>query len=353
MPNDRVPHAGPGCGKARPTARPLPAATGPGRKPAAPPGGRWDRPAHLVILGQAAGSETLLRVAAELAGQAGAALHVVRSHDPAPPGELEAVRRLYPRDAGGPLADARQELARASRFLEDCTGLPVSSDLLVGPPDPTLTDYVRANGFDLVLAAAGARRRPWLGGTWSRVAGQRPVLIVGPGVAPSWPARIDREGEVLVPLDGTAGAEDIIAPAVSLCRLLGARLTLLRVAAAIARPSRLRRCFDALVGKRLPTRDGSFDHGRYLRDLARSVRRHVPAVRTITAVGRPADVILDVQRASRAVVAMAAPTRWRVTSLVPGPVGAEVLGRATAPVLFYRPVVAGSVFGRKGGSRCA
>jgi nucleotide-binding universal stress UspA family protein len=258
-------------------------------------------------------------VAAWLAGRTGGSARVAHLYDPPPVGELENVRRLAPTDRGGPAAEVRDRLIRAARTLARRTGLPVAPELLTGPLDPTLTAYARANEFDLVTAAVGGTWRSlWGRGTWYRLARQRPVVAVGPGVSRYWASL--PTGGVLALLDGSAGAEAVLGPAAALCGLLGERLTLLRV-----RP----------LDDAEPT-DGC---RRYLLRAARAVRADVPAVRTVVAAGRLADVALGLQRATNAVVALAAPARSRLTAVTPGRLAVRVLRESTAPVLFYRPTL--------------
>jgi nucleotide-binding universal stress UspA family protein len=279
------------------------------------------RPAHLVFTnGPARRDEVLLGVAGRLAGMAGAAVRVACLYVSPPPGELEVVRRLSPAGTASAVEDICDRLFRAARTLAGRTGLPVTPELLIGPTDPTLTEYVRVQEFDLATAASGATWLSlWGGGPWYAVARQRPVLVVGPGVSESWPARPRPTGEVVVALDGTASAEEVLAPAASLCRLLDARLTLLRVIPPGGAGDSVDQCRE------------------YLLDLGRLFRRHVPAVRTVVASGRAADAVLAVQRATGAVVALAAPARSRLSALTPGRLAVRVLRGSTAPVLFYRP----------------
>jgi nucleotide-binding universal stress UspA family protein len=272
--------------------------------------------------GAAPREEVLLGVAGRLAGRAGAAVRVAHLYDSPPAGELEEIRRLAPAGAGGPVGDICAGLFLAARTLAGRTGLPVTPELLIGPGDPTLTGYVRAHEFDLVTAAAGNTWLSlWRGGPWLEVARQRPVLVVGPGVSPDWGTGSGPAGGVLVVLDGTAAAEEALAPAAALCRLLDERLTLLRVGPPAGGERAAARCHQYLLG------------------VGRLVRRHVPAVRTVVTSGRPADAVLGVQRATGAVVALAAPTRSRLAARTPGRLGVRVLRGSTARVLFYRPTV--------------
>jgi nucleotide-binding universal stress UspA family protein len=289
----------------------------PAEAPDATPGGAPGRPSHLVLTNDAGRrEETLLAVAGRLAERAGAAVRVAHLFDP-PPGDLEVVRHLSPAYRAGPADDVCDRLFRAARSLAGRSGRPVTPELLVGPVDPTLTEYVRVNAFDLVTASSGNSWRTLWGGPWFEVARRRPVLVVGPGVSESSTAE-GLPGEVLVVLDGTEGAERVLAPAAALCRLLDARLTLFRAA---------------------PSEEAGDRCHRYLLALSQFVRRGVPAVRTVVATGRTAGAVLSLQRTTGAVVALAAPVRSWLGGITPGRLGWRVLRGSTAPVLFYRPAL--------------
>jgi nucleotide-binding universal stress UspA family protein len=276
------------------------------------------RPTQLVLTNDAGDAEeALLGVAGWLADRTRGSTRVAHLFNPPPVGELENVRRLAPTDHGGPVTEVCARLVRAARTLAERTGLPVAPDLLIGPPDRTLSEYVRVNEFDLVTAAAGGTWLSlWGRGAWYRIARQRPVVVVGPGVSRSWAAR--PSGGVLALLDGTAEAEAVLGPAAALGRMLGERLTLLRV-----RPP-----------------DGAeptVRSRRYLLEAARKVRADGPSVRTIVATGNPVDIVLGLQRATNAIVALAAPARSRLAAVTPGRFAMRVIRESTAPVLFYRP----------------
>jgi nucleotide-binding universal stress UspA family protein len=280
------------------------------------PTGAADRPTHLVLLNGAEDrAEVVLRVAGQLARQAGAAVRPAY-HTPPPPGDLESIRLLTAAALGGPAADACGRLTKAARILAHRTGRPASPELLIGPADPTLSGYMRRNEFDLVtLGTEGPTLPLWAGGLWSVVAGWRPALIVGPKVSPLWAAEVGPSSEVVAVLDGTAAAEAILAPAASLSRLLDGRLNLLRA-----------------------TRPESTDEShRYLVDVARRIRRDVPAVRTVVSARPPAAAVLSFQGATGAIVAMASPARSWLTGRMPGGLVTRILRESTAPVLLHRP----------------
>jgi hypothetical protein len=275
-----------------------------------------NRPEHLVLT-NGAGDRTraVLGVAGYFADRAGARLRV--AHHYAPASNCDHDQRHLPAHLGGPLAGICDRLVRSTRSLVGATSLPASPELLIGPTEPTLTEFVRVNEFELITARG---RSSWLpvcpGGAVAEITRRRPVLLVGPGVADDWPAGREPR-EVLVPLDGTLDAEEAVAPAVSLCRLLDARLTLLSVTRGGERTERHAR--------------------RYVADLARMLHGHAPAVRTVLTPLPLAHATLTVQHATGAVVSLAAPVRSWLAATSAARLGRRVVRAATAPVLFHRP----------------
>ncbi len=300
-----------------------PALPAPGTGPEPPAWPAWapSVPTHLVLLN---GAEErpggLLGVAGHLAQRARAAVRVAFLQPPPPWGDADSIRLLTPAADRRPVAEISDRLLWASRDLAVRSGVPAGPEMLIGPAEPTLSEYVAADRYDLVTVAAGGTWPPlWAGGLWSVVAGWRPVLVVGRKVSPLWGTGPVPPGEVLAVLDGTAGAEDILAPAAALCRLLDGRLTLLRVS-------------------RTGPADSAAECHRYLTEVVRRVRGEVPAVRTVVTSGRPTDAVLSVQKATGAIVALAAPARRWLAAFTPRRTVVRLLRESTAPVLIHRPV---------------
>jgi nucleotide-binding universal stress UspA family protein len=300
-----------------PSAQPAPA-TGP-----EPPAGPTWAPTvstHLVLLN---GAEErpggLLGVAGHLAQRARAAVRVAFLQPPPTWGDVDSIRLLTPAADRRPVAEISDRLLWASRDLTIRSGVRAGAEMLIGPAEPTLSEYVAADQYDLVTVAAGGTWPPlWAGGLWSVVAGWRPVLVVGRKVSPLWSTGPVPPGEVLAVLDGTAAAEDILAPAAALCRLLDGRLTLLRVTG---------------TGQE----DSVAECHRYLTGVAQRVRSEVPAVRTVVSSGHPTDAVLRIQKATGAIVALAAPARRWLAAFTPRRTVIRLLRESTAPVLIHRP----------------
>jgi nucleotide-binding universal stress UspA family protein len=162
-----------------------------------------------------------------------------------------------------------------------------------------------------------------------------PVMLVPATVARSWPT--SRPLRILVPLDGSALAEEILAPAGQLAEQLGAELLLLRV----AEPD------PPGVHLRVPHRgDPSHERGLatargYLARILDSIRR-VDTVVTARAVpGDPATAIAEAAREAGAdLIAMTTRGRGGLRRLIPGSVAVATLQRAALPILLVRPGIA-------------
>lgn len=185
-----------------------------------------------------------------------------------------------------------------------------------------------------------------------------PVLLVRAGV-PDGPLLVgERPGRVLVPLDGSALAEEALPHAVGLARLLNGSLVLLRVVVptpVVAPP--LAPGGEILLGA--PVLDADLveqeraEAEDYLRDVAARLREQGVTVQTIASVGPVATVVLETSRAVDAsLIVLATHGRTGLERLLFGSVAAEVLRRAELPLLLVRPTglrLAGAEGGRASG----
>ncbi|MGL4549598.1 MAG: universal stress protein [Gemmataceae bacterium] len=159
--------------------------------------------------------EHALPMAACLARNAGATLHLVHVSD-------------WPR--GGDLT----YLSRLARRLNEKSPVKTVTALLEGDVVPALKEYAGFEAIDLVVMCTHARGplgRFWMGSVADdlEVAIDRPVLLIRP--AGGRPDLQDEAGlkSIVIPLDGTDVAEKAIAPALDLGALFDAEFTLVRV----------------------------------------------------------------------------------------------------------------------------
>jgi len=147
-----------------------------------------------------------------------------------------------------------------------------------------------------------------------------PVLIVPHGLTHLWPTHAPLR--ILVPLDGSPLAAEVLATIRTLAESLGAEVVLLGV-------------IDE-AGER-PTSAITDDY------LARMAQELPPpgALSRLIRIGQPADEITDVARAQSAhLIAMATHGRGGLARLRLGSVATATLHRSTVPVLVVRPGVA-------------
>jgi nucleotide-binding universal stress UspA family protein len=161
---------------------------------------------------------------------------------------------------------------------------------------------------------------------------QTPVLLVPPHGERAWPT--DRPLRVLVPLDGSALAEEALTTAELVAGAFGAELMLLRVVEPPVYP---------LYGDGyayIPFDEDAelADAERYLQTQALRLRAAGTTTRTRTAIGQPSTVLAAVARDEQAdVIAMATHGRGGLARLVMGSVATGALQRATVPLLLTRP----------------
>jgi nucleotide-binding universal stress UspA family protein len=297
----------------------------------------------LVPLDGSASAEQALPVALCIARRTGATLNLVSVKVPFPPIYGEGMARLE-----NPLeADARekarayldgvvQRLPAASHFAATAT-------LLEGPVAETVCRKATTTGVDLVVmtvVGAGLWTRFWLGSVADELVRRlpMPVLLLRPQEPAPEPEREPTFRHLLIPLDGSAEAEQIVEPAVALGTLTQAEYTLLRVIkplAPVSRPTgepprqqpevsdeQLRveaQAYLDRVSDRL--------RARSLRVRARVVIHEHPAVAILDAQAPGVDLIAFTTRGHRA-----------LPLLFLGSTADKVLRGASAPVLVRHPL---------------
>lgn len=213
---------------------------------------------------------------------------------------------------------------------------------LTGNPGPALAEHVRDLGIDLVVMAThgrGGLRRAWLGSVADYLVRtlEIPVMLVRPADDQA-PAEPRPAGRVLVPVDGSALAEEALGPATALARLWDAELSLLHVVppvvlsidGAIPMPSAYDEELTAL--SRAQAQD-------YLDDLVE--RLQVQGVRASSAAvvaWSTVDAILEAGRPGRAdAIVLATHGRGGLRRLVLGSIADKLVRVGEVPVLVCRP----------------
>jgi nucleotide-binding universal stress UspA family protein len=197
---------------------------------------------------------------------------------------------------------------------------------------------------DLVVMTTHGRgpfSRFWLGSVADEFLRRAPVpvLLVRPQETKPDLGREPALRHVLVPLDGSPLAEQILGPAVSLGSLTRADYTLLRVV-----PPPMFGVYDAGGFAISPVEEPSLEEQRshaeaYLDKVAERLRAKSLPVRTQVIVGRqPSEAILEeAQTQAIDLIALATHGLQGLQRLLLGSVADKVIRGASIPVLVYRP----------------
>jgi nucleotide-binding universal stress UspA family protein len=211
----------------------------------------------------------------------------------------------------------------------------VTSALLEGPVVEALREHMLSHGTDLVVMTTHGRgpfTRFWLGSVVDQMIRQLPVPVLLVRPRDNGAARVVPR-HLLVPLDGSPLAEQVLTPALEVARTLAADVALLRVVEMPSEgrpagldPAMLRRCEVEARG--------------YLEEVAGRLRESGVRVTTRVVVDRrPAAAILEAAEAhDGTLIALATHGRGGLARLLLGSVADKVIRGATAPVLVYRPL---------------
>jgi nucleotide-binding universal stress UspA family protein len=308
----------------------------------------------LVPLDGSAFAEQALPLAAGLAKRAGGKLRLALVHrSPTNPIDT-ASAKLY---TSVELATRKAEHDYLHRFADGLreAGTTVTSAVtLSGPTAATLIKYVTDVGIDLIVMAThgrGGLQRAWLGSVADYLIRtlEVPVLLVRPVEKYAAAARDLGKRQILVPLDGSPLAEEVLEPAAELAKSWDSELMLLQV----VQPLNLVQ--DAMLP--LPS---AYDEEltnlwrnqaqEYAEGLAKRLRERGLRASGAAVIGwNVVETILSAARPERtSAIALATHGRSGVRRLALGSVADKLVRSAEVPVLVYHP---SSI--RKGKSRPA
>jgi len=288
--------------------------------------------------------EQALPLALTVARRAGARLELVHKH--VPPAPLHPDGMLAREHALDTTSRAQEQayLDGVAGRLARAGNITVTSALVEGPTVEALDEHAVGTGADLVVMTTHGRgplSRFWLGSVADALLRRlpMPVLLVRPGEEEE-PDRTAAPAlrHVLVPLDGSPHAEEILKPALALGALTGADYTLLRVVepvpvVGVDLPG------YAAAGTDLASLDKLQGDARvYLNGVAARLRGQGLHVQTRVAVNaQAAGAILDeAGRRGQDLIALETHGRGGLARLLLGSVADKVLRGATTPVLVHR-----------------
>jgi nucleotide-binding universal stress UspA family protein len=227
-----------------------------------------------------------------------------------------------------------------ARVQPHCAG-PITTVQLDGPIATELHDYAMAIKADLVVMTThgrGAVSRFWLGSVADKLVRQlpMPVLLVRPHEpAPDF-AHAPARSHILIPLDGSPLAEQILPHAIAFGQLTQADITLLQAVPLVIQTYGMELYgagWDDQVLEQLRT-----NARVYLDGVAASLRTQSLRVRAVVVDDIPASAILEYARTHAVdLIALATHGQGGLARWVLGGVADKMVRGATLPVLLYRP----------------
>ncbi|MFQ3662640.1 MAG: universal stress protein [Chloroflexaceae bacterium] len=284
-------------------------------------------------------AEQALPTAARIARATGAALHLVHVH------AEDARDPIFVN--GLPVIDEHLHSLAAEHervYLERAAATVASDDLepmpvcLSGPVVRTLMRYARDVNADLIVLTTHGRSgfdRLWLGSVAESLARHThvPLLLLRPSSSSGSPKRFRH---ILVPLDGSPLAEEVLAPAAALAAIDNGALTLQRIVDTLPQPTSLPLPERYRPDEATLAREEAAA-ATYLQDVA---ARQAPAgTRTIVShAEHPARAIIETAHQLEVdLVALTTHGRSAVRSVAISSVADKVLRGIDLPLLVLRP----------------
>lgn len=277
-----------------------------------------------------------------LASQSGAILRLVRVGTSStitggPDGfaaENERLREIHSR-----------ELAELYSIAAECRAhstVNVTASLQYGPVIDTLIGYARRQKVDLIIMRSHARKglaRAWFGSVADGLIRESgiPVLVVkSTSVATALESGFAVK-RIIVPLDGSLLAEQSIAPAVSLARINGATITLLKIVTPTKR--RIEGQLESAVGPASASEVANAQ--RYLETcLGQERERSLKVTRRVIVADDAASAILSAADSMEAdLVAIATRGRGAIARATSGSVAERILRESPVSTMVIHPVL--------------
>ncbi|MDQ4079101.1 MAG: universal stress protein [Chloroflexota bacterium] len=297
----------------------------------------------LVPLDGSSLAEQALTIAHILAQRSGATLRLVHVHNPYHPIYMEGLpvvdEQLQPLHE----LHERTYLEKLRDRLQNEAHIEIIGDLLDGPIAQTLAAHATSSGSDLIVMTThgySGFERLWLGSIAETLVRLSPVPLLlrrlhadAPADSVPFTCR-----QILIPLDGSAAAEQILLPALRFGRTMGATFRLLHIIDPSVPPG----------ARALPSmgemRDDSTEARQtaaemYLQKAAQQLRDQGVQVETqIETHKRPAVAIMEcAEQHNMDLIAMATHGRGGLQRLLLGSVSDKVLRGSDLPLLLYRP----------------
>ncbi|MFN2566821.1 MAG: universal stress protein [Gemmatimonadaceae bacterium] len=301
----------------------------------------------VVPLDGSAFAERALPLAASVATAAASPLHLVRVAAPPALGtELYGAVVLNAEAVEEMRREAERSLRATADRVAAGTGLAVTPVVIDSGLPAALVDYVRGSGADLVVMTTHDRGR-----LEQLLLGSVAASVVRRGGAPVLLVRADEESppgdrppklrRLLIPLDGSEFAAQVIPHALKIATVNHMEITLLSVVDPTLGMA------SQAMGEGASTSDPSRSAGQaadpaatFLERAAESLRDRALTVRTRVVSHRqaPDAIVMYAGEQGIDLIAMTTHGRSGLGRLVAGSVAEAVLRTSPAPVLMYRPV---------------
>lgn len=302
----------------------------------------------LVPLDGSAFGEFALSLAVSLARRIGATIHLAHVHQVVPPGTLAGMTLVDTLDQRL-RQDEQNYLADLVRRLDEAASVPIRTALLDGDVVTALRQYAEKNAVELVVMSThgrGALGRFWLGSIADELMRKSsvPVLMMRPDEGRIDLRQLRELKSIVIPLDGTPMAEQVIEPAVALGQPFSAAITLVRVNQPFLRASYLPEgegilgLEDALEQIEALQRQNDKESRSYLDGVAAKLKSRGFAVSTRVLLDEsPAAAILQEAAACHAdLIAVETHGRHGLSRLLRGSVADRIVRGGVIPVLLSR-----------------
>jgi len=282
-------------------------------------------------------------VALRVAERCGAKVLLVRVVTSGAYLDTEGIERIA--SVGVLRAEHRAAHSELNALVAECRNLSsaeISADLEEGPAAHVLERYAKLNGIDLIVISSHGRRglaRLSLGSvTDSLIRGTTiPVLVVKANASYLTPEMSQEFHRIVVPLDGSSLAEQILDPVIPLAKLEGKEIVLLHVLAP------LEEWYDEGESRRLPWWKKQVASAQaYLSSRADRIRLQGAAAKVDVVAGdNAAKAITDYARSEGAdLIAIATHGRGGLARVVRGSVADDVIKSSTCSILVLNPAKA-------------
>lgn len=249
---------------------------------------------------------------------------------------------------------ARQHYVEATaRELSAGASVNATGTVLRGSPAEKLSERARTIGADLIVMTSHGRTgisRAWLGSVADTMIrrSEAPVLVLRPEAHPMHPSLLHRSfAHVLVPLDGSALATDILPAAIALATTTKARMTLLRIVSPLPLISAYETTLPLGYAPFIRDQEATAKYAATVRKELESTAAHLSETTGLAVDAKvviddkAAQAIVDFTRATAAdLVAMSTHGRGASRVLI-GSVSDKVLRSCNVSVLMHRPAALG------------